>query len=513
MLQGPKQQSMMKKARPLLALSLFTVLTLALAARFWLRPTVEEQARHRLTALTSVDGSLVQARVEAVAFSPFARRLALRGLEMRLVLSQGPVTCRIGEFSLRPSLRSLLACTPLRDAALPENGMMVVAEKALLLNLSVLTPQGRVSAQRKEVESVRMDSALLRQLADGAPTPALDLFYVMGASGVRCSFISVDIPTVNRPVCIRIREASLRNWQGRSLNETAFTDLQVRIDEQDVQRLDRLNLRDIMLPEEGQLRRFALPSAAPVPDEKAQQALTREIFAADAPLFRELRLTGMTSAPPQGNVELGHFGFDRLSNTPSRYRLTLSGLTIPMTAPGDGLALPGLDALRLDADISVEGRERDTILEKDAVKATELGDLRHSLLLSGPAEGMNLRHALLSQHYGDISLHFDDHGLMARRTLSLAPDQRAATVLGEGIDNFCAGNAPENTAIAAALKTFADRPGSLDINSAKDEFHSLPEVLGALQAGNRGMLFRIAARPGEESLAQQMARIRAGLAS
>ena len=250
-----------------------------------------------------------------------------------------------------------------------------------------------------------------------------------------------------------------------------------------------------------------------MPDEKALQALTREIFAANAPLFRELRLTGLTSALPQGNVALEHFGFDWLSNTPSRYRLTLSGLTVPMAALGDSLALPGLDALRLDADISVEGREQDTILEKGAVKAAELGDLRYSLLLSGPAEGMDLRQALLSQHYGDISLHFDDHGLMARLALSLAPDQRAAAVLGKGIDNFCAGNAPENTAIADALKTFADRPGSLDINSAKGEFHSLPEVLGALQAGNPGLLFRVAARPGEESLTQQMARIRAGLAS
>ncbi|WP_288229378.1 hypothetical protein [uncultured Desulfovibrio sp.] len=505
---------MMKKACLLLAPPLLAVLALALAAQFWLRPAVEEQARHRLTALTSVDGSPVQARVEAVAFSPFTRCLALRGLEMRLVLPQGPVTCRIGEFSLRLSLRSLLACTPpLRDAALPENGMIVVAEKALLLNLSALTPQGRVSAQRKEVESVRMDSALLRQLADGAPTPALDLFYAMGASGIRCSFISVDIPTVNRPVYIRLREASLRDWQGRSLKEATLADMQVRIDGQDVQSLDRLNLRDILLPEEDQLRRFAQLSAAPVPDEKALQALTREIFAANAPLFRELRLTGLTSALPQGNVELEHFGFDWLSNTPSRYRLTLSGLTVPMAALGDSLALPGLDALRLDADISVEGREQDTILEKGAVKAAELGDLRYSLLLSGPAEGMDLRQALLSQHYGDISLHFDDHGLMARLALSLAPDQRAAAVLGKGIDNFCAGNAPENTAIADALKTFADRPGSLDINSAKGEFHSLPEVLGALQAGNPGLLFRVAARPGEESLAQQMARIRAGLAS
>ena len=57
---------MMKKACLLLAPPLLAVLALALAAQFWLRPAVEEQARHRLTALTSVDGSPVQARVEAV---------------------------------------------------------------------------------------------------------------------------------------------------------------------------------------------------------------------------------------------------------------------------------------------------------------------------------------------------------------------------------------------------------------------------------------------------------------
>ncbi len=503
----------MKKACLLLAPPLFAVLLLASAAQFWLRPAVEERVRLGLAGLTSVDGSPVRTRAEVIAFSPFTRRLLLRGLEMRLVLPQGPVTCRIGEISLRLPLRSLLASTPLRDAVLPENGMVTVAEKAILLDASALTPQGKVSAQRQEAEDVRMDSALLRQTADGATTSTLGLIYGMGASGIRGSFISVDIPTVNRPEYITLREASLRGWQGRGLDEAVLADLRVRVDGRDVQHLDSLRLRDIMLPEEDLLRRFALLSAAPAPDEKARQALTGEIFAASDPLFRELRLTGLTLPLPGGKAELGHFGVDWLSSRPSRYRLTFSGLTLPTAALDDGLVPPGLDDLRLDADILVEGRDQDTILEKGTINAADLGDLRYSLLISGATDGMDLRQALFSQRYGDFSLHFDDHGLLARLAFRAAPDQPAAAALDAGISHLCAGNAPGNAAVAAALKTFADRPGSLEINSAKGEFHSLPEVLGALQAGNPGLLFRVAARPGEETLAQQLARIRAGLAS
>ena len=81
------------------------------------------------------------------------RKLLLRGLELRMVQPQGPVTYQAAEISLRLPLRAMLACTPLRGAVLPEQGMTTVAEGLLLLNVSARTSLGKVVMQREEVDA------------------------------------------------------------------------------------------------------------------------------------------------------------------------------------------------------------------------------------------------------------------------------------------------------------------------------------------------------------------------
>ena len=198
----------MKKTVLILAPLLLAVLLLVLAAQLWLRPRVENQIRQALAGLTSFDGSPVQSGVEVLDFSPLTRKLLLRGLELRMVQPQGPVTYQAAEISLRLPLRAMLACTPLRGAVLPEQGMTTVAEGLLLLNVSARTSLGKVVMQREEVDALYADSALLRELAEGAKLPdSPGLTYRMGADNIRASFISVDIPTVNRPLYISIKEA------------------------------------------------------------------------------------------------------------------------------------------------------------------------------------------------------------------------------------------------------------------------------------------------------------------
>ncbi|MEE0815627.1 MAG: hypothetical protein U0M13_08195, partial [Desulfovibrio fairfieldensis] len=154
---------------------------------------------------------------------------------------------------------------------------------------------------------------------------------------------------------------------------------------------------------------------------------------------------------------------------------------------------------------------QDSILEKGMVKAANVGDLRYSLLISGNTEGMDQQQALFSQTYGDLKLRFEDHGLMGRLALMLPPDGRAAAaVFTAAVNSFCVQTTSENKALAAALETFANRPGSLEISSTPGRLYSLTEVLGALAAGNPGALFRAEAQPGAESLEQQAARINAG---
>lgn len=501
----------MKKIVLILAPPLLAVLLLVSAAQLWLRPQVENQTRQALAALTSFDGSPVQSGVEALDFSPFTRKLLLRGLELRMVQPQGPVTYQAAEISLRLPLRAMLACTPLRGAALPETGMAAVAEDLLLLNVSARTSLGKVVMQREEVDTLYADSALLRELAEGAKLPdSPGLTYRMGADNIRASFISVDVPTVNQPVYMSLKEAGLRNWRGRHMEEATLTDLRLRIDGQDGLILDSLNQSGIVLPEEALLRRLSRLFGTP-PDQRSMQALFQEMLAADEPLFRELRLNGLTMPLPKDRAELKTGSFEWLSSRPARYRINLSGLSLPAVLQGYGLALPGLDTVRLDADISIEEQGQDSILEKGMVKAANLGDLRYSLLISGNTEGMGQQQALFSQTYGDLKLRFEDHGLMARLALALVPDGRAAApVFTAAVNNFCVQTTSENRALAAALETFVNRPGSLEISSTPGRLYNLTEVLDALAAGNPGALFRAEAQPGAESLEQQAARINAG---
>ena len=501
----------MKKTVLILAPLLLAALLLVLAAQLWLRPQVENQARQALAGLTSFDGSPVQSSVEVLDFSPLTRKLLLRGLELRMVQPQGPVTYQAAEISLRLPLRAMLACTPLRGAVLPEQGMTTVAEGLLLLNVSARTSLGKVVMQREEVDALYADSALLRELAEGAKLPdSPGLTYRMGADNIRASFISVDIPTVNQPLYISIKEAGLRNWRGRHMEEAALTDLRLRIAGQDGLILESLSQSGIVLPEEALLRRLSRLFGAP-PDQRNMQALFQEMLAADEPLFRELRLNGLTMPLPEDRAELKTGSFEWLSNRPARYRINLSGLSLPAVLQGYGLALPGLDTIRLDADISVEEQGQDSILEKGMVKATNVGDLRYSLLISGNTEGMDQQQALFSQTYGDLKLRFEDHGLMGRLALMLPPDGRAAAaVFTAAVNTLCVQTTSENKALAAALETFANRPGSLELSSTPGRLYSLTEVLGALAAGNPGALFRAEAQPGAESLEQQAARINAG---
>ena len=311
----------MKKTVLILAPLLFAVLLLVLAAQLWLRPRVENQIRQALAGLTSFDGSPVQSGVEVLDFSPLTRKLLLRGLELRMVQPQGPVTYQAAEISLRLPLRAMLACTPLRGAVLPEQGMTTVAEGLLLLNVSARTSLGKVVMQREEVDALYADSALLRELAEGAKLPdSPGLTYRMGADNIRASFISVDIPTVNRPLYISIKEAGLRN----KIVEMHLDGMLLRIDGQDGLVLDSLSQSGIVLPEEALLRRLSRLFGAP-PDQRSMQALFQEILAADEPLFRELRLNGLAMPLPEDRAELKTGSFEWLSNRPARYRINLSG--------------------------------------------------------------------------------------------------------------------------------------------------------------------------------------------
>lgn len=126
---------------------------------------------------------------------------------------------------------------------------------------------------------------------------------------------------------------------------------------------------------------------------------------------------------PEDRAELKTGSFEWLSNRPARYRINLSGLSLP-GGSGKATALPCPVWTPYDWTPTFQSRSRvrTAILEKGMVKAANVGDLRYSLLISGNTEGMDQQQALFSQTYGDLKLRFEDHGLMGRLALMLPPD-------------------------------------------------------------------------------------------
>lgn len=502
----------MKKSFLILALLLVVVLAVALVAQFWLRPQVEEQLRRSLIAPAFADGVAIQTRAQEVAFSPFSRRVLARGVEMQALPPQGPVTCQIAEISLRLPWRALLACTPLRGAVLPESGMLPVAQDVALRNLRARTPQSEISVQRTEMTEIRAQSSLVAALLERQPIlEPCDVLSRICVEEARASFITIDSPTVSRPEQIRVKEARARKWQGRSLQELTLAALEFRVDGLEVLRLDALSQGGLLLPSQALLRRLTEQVAAR--ERSAAEILAEELYAADEPLLRKARLHGLTVATQAGPVNLKELNLDWSSNKPLHSRLALSGLSAPMSlfTGARGFSLPGLDTLRLDAEIGFAGQGKDAILEKCLFKVSDLGDLRYSLVTLGDTRGMSWSEALMSQSYGDFTLHYEDHGLLARLALATVPQAMAVMVFKTAIANFCALDTPENKAIATALETFVQRPGVLEINSLPGKSYRLGEVLDALRAGDFGALLRVSAQAGATSLEQQMARISAAM--
>ncbi|WP_165071733.1 hypothetical protein [Desulfovibrio sp. ZJ200] len=504
----------MKRTFLLLAPLLAAALALALAAQFWLRPHVEEQLRRSLAAPAFADGVATQARAREVVFSPFSRRVLARGLEMQALPPQGPVTCHIAEISLRLPWRALLACTPLRGAILPQSGMLPVAENVVLRNLRIRTPRSKTGVQRAEISEIRAQSSLVAALLEGQGSlEPCSLLSRISVAEARASFLNVDIPTVSRPEQIRVREVFARNWHDRSLEELTLANLEFRVADREVLRLDALSQHGILLPGKVLLRRFAEQATLPLPDRMAVEILAGEMFATGEPLFRELRLHGLTVSTQAGPAELKELGLDWLSNTPLRSSLHVSGFALPLRLFTDasGFSLPGLDILRLDGKIIVEGQGKDAILKKTVIKAEGLGDLRCTLLTSGNTRGMNRREALLSQSYSDFKLKYEDRGLMARLALATAPADMAVSAFKAGIAAICALDTPENRAIAAALETFVNRPGTLELTSLPGKSCRPGDVLDALRAGDAGALVRVSAQAGDTTLDREMERLNAAL--
>lgn len=536
--------------RALLVLAVLILAGIA-ALSFWVGPRVEEMARRELAALPEAAATkylrFSPPEVREIAFSPFSRRLTLRGLEMRGTRAPqalgsgrperqpapGEVRYTLDEVSCRLPLRALLLYTPLRGLVLPETGMITIGEDVRLFNFASFLDQGPVrtqsTAKSKEAEGIRMDSALLRQLLEEResqggtprmqPSPdLLEIFCGMGIKKLRVSDMRINSTIGHGTVDFSCESIRMRNWEGRSLQEASLDGLNLKVDGQEFLRLGNLTEKDITFPEEAALRELMAQACRPNPDQRALQTLLLRMFTSGEPLIRELSAADLRVAldDKAGQaVTLGKAALHWQSNAPLRYSFSVDALSVPtaLVQRKSGLTFPGLPALVLDATLDFAAQDADAMREQGTIRAADLGALEYDFVISGKAGALPFGQALWGSAFRDVRLKYADQGLTAYLARNILPSAREATpILKEAIAAFCSGPAPENPAIRKALDTFVTMPGVLETQSKPGKIFRILDFIGLL-GGDPGALFTVTAQPGKESLEAQIDSLNAAAAA
>ena len=475
---------------------------------FGLGPLVEGQVHRGIQNIgISGDGISTQAAVDRVEFSPLSRTLKLYGLRLRGETPQGPLSYEVAEVSLRIPLRMLLAYTPLRPMALKDVGMMPVAENIVLRNLAVRTPEARGSVQREEINEVRSQSELVARFLDGVPIDALAATYLMGADRAHSFFISVNIPGKEGLAQLTIKESLVEGWDGAAVARMRIDDVQSRLNGHESMRMASFEASNITLPELGLVHR--LMDAATMGEEDMEAAvktfgpILEEILAADPPIVRQVRANGMVFSVENGSVSIDGAGFDWLSNAPRHTTSFIRNLSAPrnLMQVSTGFLAPALKA-----DMTFESTAQSSSSHKKnlTIKAENLADVDCSLTLYDAGIISTSEQALLLQSFSDLRLTVKDRGAMAWLGLNISPNGlAAATVLNQTLDKGLELNpTQQNRAIREALLTFVQRPGKLEVTSARGQRIGVLQLLAALS--DPGMLFACTATHGPKSLEEQI---------
>lgn len=492
------------------AAAIVIVAACVLAVGFGLRPLVENQVRRGIQSVSVTgEGRPARADVEDVTFSPFSRTLSLYGLRLSGQTPQGPVSYEVAEVSLRIPLRMLLAYTPLRSLVLENAGTLTVAQNIVLRGLALRTPTARVSIQREEIDVLHARGDLVARFLDGAPIDALAASYGMGADTARSFFVSVDMPGKDGLAQLTMKESLVRGWKGAAVDSVRMEELHSRLNGRESLHVAGFECSGITLPGPALLRRLAdaadLGETDPDAAVKAMGPIVEEILGANPPLVKKMRAMDMTFAVDNSRVTINGAGFDWLSNAPDHTTSFIHGLSAPraLLLASTGLALPDLKADMTFENLAISPASHQKTI---TVKAAGLADASCVFTLYD-AGSIASEQALLLQSFSDLRLSVDDHGAMAWLAHNLSPDAGAAAAMLRGsLDKgLSLTPTPQNTAVREALLTFAQRPGRLEIRSARGRRIGILPLLAAFS--DPGALFTCRATPGQRTLEEQISAL------
>lgn len=474
------------------------------ALGFGLRSSIKEQLLSGLGNM-SIDpqGKAYTATADQVDFSPFTREVSIRGLSLRGEQARGPETWLVSEASFRLPVRMLLALTPLRGMVLGGNNLVDIAENIVVRNVTMTTPNSRVTVQREEIDVIRAKPFVVAQALDrNEPIDMVTATYSMGADNTRAYFVSADIIDASGSIKVNFKEMHMAGWQEHAIASLAIDDLAVRVGGAQGLAIGHLRQEGIFLPEETLMRQLVILSEDPESQEAQQQLmpLVETMLNAEPPLLRKFQATDMNFAVETSSVQVKEAQFEWLSNAPSHTRSSITGLTAPSSLL---YALLELTLPPLNMDMAFESQTKGTVSHKKAtLQSVGMGQLECSLNMN-EKPGARMAEDLLTQSFSDFTLNYKDQGATAWLGLNISPSVPQAVATLESLAALPGiKETPQNKAIRQSLQAFAAKPGNLDIQSTPGRTVLVLDLIAMLD--NPGMLLTFTAKQGESSLAEQM---------
>lgn len=507
---------MSKTAKGLLAALIICVLAVV-GGLFACKPLVEQAVRD---VLRTANPDAAICSVETVDINPLSFTLKLGNIHLS---DQRTYDTTLKEISLTLSPRFVLACVPfLRDSILPTTGDAPLFSSATGRDLieKSLIPGDSVTCTVEGLSSgpVAMDAAVLKRLLDGQQVPEGELMIAAIAEKVTYGPIRISNTVPGEQMQSSIAAVSIEGVDRRTWKRMTMDATEVTIRSEGALKMDKLEIRDIFLPDADwfgrflslvrrtgdtgidefqlQLEALLMEIARPQKDAAGKQMMTR-------PFFGQLTVkeVDIIESPGKKNENLFHAGemrFDWLGLAPHHFKSSLA--CDFSTKPLRGMiAIPGKERIAL--------KWQDDTLEKP--DAAGQSCLRQTGRLS--LEGLvDLDYAynffsedpsMMDAAISDLSLDLHDHGLTAVLAYNIDPRPEAMEammpMLGASLSSDL--NDPRD---AEAIQTFLARPGTLSIRS-EDPARVMPWIQ-FIDAAALGRMLVFTATPGEKSLLEQM---------
>lgn len=479
----------------------------ALAAAAILAPGIGLKARVESAVLTCLEGMgashspALLVTAGGVTFDPARRSVRLQNVMARAHAGQDVSVYSAAEISFTLPWRVLPAFTPLRSLLRTEN-MLPVAGDITILDLKASTGSGHAGARRIAVDVLRAQGNFLCDMLDGQPADAATALHRMGADTVALSSFTLAEPLAQGMHRLSLATAWMEGWQQARIARMQFDGLALHLGKDEYFRCNSLEQKDVHLPEEALLRRLWAAAAHAQADPASLHnlsALGDEILSSPVPLVAQARATELVFVEKPHAAAIREIRFDWMPGSPARTKAEILGLDVPAGLLRDALHILG-PALRADMTFENVILGPSTHQKTLTFKAAGLGDAVCSLTVRASGAGAA---ALWFASFSDISLTFTDNGLLAWIGRNISPDPAlAATFLRRAAALPHLAPTQQNAGLRAALQTFADKPGTLEIRSLPGKTLDASQSLTLLH--DPGSLFRLAAVPGTQDLEEQI---------